>query len=70
MQMPQETTIPTLPDDTSPGPVPPMGPSPTSPDNADSPIPGDDPGADPSLPPGRKPFPETVVPPTDHPQSQ
>jgi hypothetical protein len=69
MQMPPTETIPTLPDDTNPGPVPPMGPSPTQPDNEDSPLPGDDPGDDPAVPPGQSPFPDSIEPQTDHPQS-
>ena len=69
MQMPPVETVPTLPDETNPGPVPPMGPSPAEPDLEDSPLPVDEPGESPTLPPGRGPFPDTVEPPATHPQS-
>ena len=71
MQMPSAETIPTLPDDTNPGKVPPMGPMPTVPDDDDTPLPGntDVPGENPAFPPGGAPFPDTVEPPAGHPQS-
>ncbi|HEY8578019.1 MAG TPA: hypothetical protein VIL88_16955 [Devosia sp.] len=60
MQMPP--TIPTLPDDTEPGPVPPIGPGHAEPDNEDVPLPGgDDPGEAPSFPPEQTPFPDSTV---------
>lgn len=62
MQMPPAETIPTLPDETNPGPVPPMGPGETEPDPEDSPLPGDDPGENPDFPPGQAPFPDADVP--------
>ena len=69
MQMPAET-IPTLPDETNPGPVPPMGPGESEPDSEDSPLGDDDPGDAPTFPPERSPFPDTIDVPADHPQSQ
>lgn len=59
MQMPPlEPEIPTLPDETNPGPVPPMGPQPIAPDPDNSPLPDDEPGHAPTLPPVRDPFPD------------
>lgn len=62
MQMPPAETIPTMPDDTNPGPVPPMGPGTIVPDDDDDlPFPGgEDPGDNPNLPPGRDPFPDDL----------
>jgi hypothetical protein len=68
-QIPPAEPIPTLPDETNPGPVPPMGPGEAEPDLEDFPLDPDDPGQSPDLPPGQSPFPDTVEPPTDHPQS-
>jgi hypothetical protein len=67
---PPAPTIPTLPDDTNPGTVPPMGPGTAVPDDDDFPLEPDSPGQAPHLPPGQTPFPDTVEPPADHPQSQ
>lgn len=61
-QMPPAETIPTLPDDTNPGPVPPMGPGEAQPDNEDFPLDPDNPGQAPDLPPGQDPFPDTIDP--------
>ena len=59
MQIPPAGTIPTLPDETNPGPVPPIGPGKTEPDWEDSPLPADEPGENPDFPPGQSPFPDT-----------
>lgn len=67
---PPQPDIPTLPDDTQPGPVPPLGPSPAQPDMEDFPLEPDSPGQSPDFPPNQKPFPDNVEPQTDHPQSQ
>jgi hypothetical protein len=67
---PPEPTIPTLPDDTQPGKVPPMGPGQSRPDDEDFPLEPDSPGQAPDFPPGQRPFPDNVEPPADHPQSQ
>jgi hypothetical protein len=69
MQMPPVEPIPPLPDDTTPGPVPPLGPTPEEPDEDDWPLPDDDPGDSPHLPPSRNPFPDDVEPPAEHPES-
>ena len=61
MQMPPSETIPTLPDDTEPGPVPPVGPSEAEPDWEDSPMPADEPGENPTFPPGQSPCPDDTV---------
>ena len=61
MQMPPSEPIPTLPDDTEPGPVPPVGPSEAEPDWEDSPMPADEPGENPTFPPGQSPFPDDTV---------
>ena len=63
MQIPPAETIPTLPDDTNPGPVPPMGPGQIEPDYEDSPLPGDNPGEAPAFPPSRRPVPDDLPPP-------
>ena len=65
MQMPPAETIPTLPDGTDPGTVPPMGPSPTAPDQDDVHLPGEDdaPGQNPGFPPDPAPFPDHLPPP-------
>lgn len=58
MQMPPSETIPTLPDETEPGPVPPIGPGEIEPDpDDDIPLPGEDPRQAPSFPPARRRFP-------------
>ena len=56
-------------DDTGPGPVPPMGPSPTDPDRETVPVEPDSPGQNPTFPPGQAPFPDRDEPPADHPAS-
>jgi hypothetical protein len=69
--MPEEP-IPTLPDDTKHGPVPPMGPMPINPDPGRKPMPNPEKvGDNPVMPPARKPFPEPdeIVPPASHPKS-
>ncbi len=63
MQIPASEPIPTLPDETNPGPVPPIGPGESDPDWEDTPPPDDDPVDDPTFPPERVPFPDTVQPP-------
>lgn len=63
MQIPPIEPVPTLPDDTTPGPVPPIGPGEADPDWEDTPLPDDDPGDAPLFPPDRAPFPDTVQPP-------
>jgi hypothetical protein len=63
MQIPPAEPIPTLPDETNPGPVPPIGPGEADPDWDDDPLPGDDPGEAPAFPPEPAPFPDTMPPP-------
>ena len=69
MQIPPAETIPTLPDDTQPGPVPPIGPDKAKPDYEDSPLPEDDPGEAPAFPPEQAPFPDDIEP-VDHARSR
>lgn len=58
MQIPPAEPIPTLPDETHPGPVPPLGPGEIDPDD-DLPFPGEEePGDAPVFPPGQTPFPD------------
>lgn len=70
MQIPPAENIPPMPDENNPGPIPPMGPDLTEPDEDDDfPPPEDDPGDAPDLPPRRDPFPDDVNPAAEHPQS-
>ena len=67
-----DDTIPTPPDGTRHGPVPPMTPAPIKPDPGRAPLPNPSkPGDNPVFPPDRDPFPEqgTEKPPTSHPKS-
>ena len=56
---PAEPEVPNLPDETNPGPVPPMSPEPHEPEPDPNPLTDPvEPGAPPPLPPARDPFPD------------
>jgi hypothetical protein len=62
MVNPRPDTEPTtLPDETNPGPVPPMNPNPVPPEPGREPIPDPQrPGDNPAMPPPRNPFPDQL----------